>query len=241
MKQILLLAFFSFLCQTSFAWNSQDFKQEALSPVKDSGSKSVLIWGSALTLTAVIFEEELDRSQNKIVNNRPLGDLSNIGDLAGQWIPNVAYILGQGVAGWSGNSKGSDRAIGMFKASAYAASVTTVMKYTIREPRPNEHKDRNSFPSGHTTTAFSFSGYVLAEHGWNWGIPALLLSTLSGVSRINDNRHRVHDVLAGATIGLAYGLGISRLGGSTGAVVSKYNVFPIFDEDVRGLAMTYSY
>ena len=212
---VLLLTF------NATAWTFTDFKQEASSPVKDDASKNILIWGTALTLTAVIFEEELDRSQNKIVNNRPLGDLSNIGDLAGQWVPNLAYMLGQSVAGWSGNTKGSDRAIGMFKASAYAASVTTLMKYSIREPSPNEHKDRNSFPSGHTTTAFSFSGYVLAEHGWTWGIPALLLSTLSGASRINDNRHRVHDVLAGATMGLAYGIGIFRLGGSSGAVVSR--------------------
>ena len=234
-----LLVVITLFSQQAFAWGWSDFKQEAASPVTDKTARTILIVGTGLTIASVIFEEELDRSQNKVVDNKPLGDFSLYGDMAGQLIPNVAYVLGQSVAHWNGNERASIRAMGMFKATAYAASVATVLKYSVREPRPNEHKDKNSFPSGHSTTAFAFGGYVMAEHGWKWGVPALALATLTGISRVNDNRHRVHDVIAGTTIGLAYAFGIAGLQGTK--TVSSYQVIPLYDADVKGVAVTYSF
>jgi len=236
------LSFFvliTLLSQQAFAWSWSDFKQEAASPVTDKTARKILFVGTTLTVASIIFEEELDRSHDKVVDKKPLGDFSLYGDMAGQLIPNVAYVLGQSLAHWNGNERASTRAMGMFKATAYAASVATVLKYTIREPRPNEHKDKNSFPSGHSTTAFAFGGYVMAEHGWKWGVPALALATLTGASRVNDNRHRVHDVLAGTTIGLAYAFGIAGLQDTK--TVSQYQVIPLYDADVKGLAVTYNY
>ncbi len=233
---ILLISVFS---QQAMAWGWSDFKQEAASPVKDKTARTILFAGTALTIASIIFEEELDRSHDKVVDNKPLGDFSLYGDMAGQLIPNVAYVLGQSFSHWSGNEKASTRAMGMFKATAYAASVATVLKYSVREPRPNEHKDKNSFPSGHSTTAFAFGGYVMAEHGWQWGVPALALASLTGISRVNDNRHRVHDVLAGTTIGLAYAFGIAGLQGKD--TVSSYQLIPLYDADTKGVALTCSY
>lgn len=242
MKKLMMLATLMtvFASWGAFAWGLGDFQKELISPAKDKTARTILYVGTGLTLAAMIFEEELDRSQDKIVDKKPLGDFSLYGDAAGRLVPNIAYVLGQSIASWSGNDKGSRRAMEMFKASAYAASVTTVLKYSIREPRPNEHKDRNSFPSGHSSTVFAFAGYVMAEHGWEWGVPAMALATLTGVGRINDNRHRTHDVLAGATIGLAYAYGIASL--SAGAqTVSQYQFVPIYDEETKGILATYTY
>lgn len=236
---VLLLTLLPLPIQASGSWGYSDFKTELASPYSQRTARHTLWIGGAVTLLAVVFEEQLDKSHDELVDHKPLGDFSIYGDMGGQLIPNAAYVLGQSVAAWAGNSKGRHRAIGMFKASAYAASVTTVLKYSIREPRPNEHSDRNSFPSGHTTTAFAFGGYVLMEHGWTWGLPAMGLATLTAVSRINDNRHRTHDVLAGATIGLAYAFGIAGLQG-TGQLAS-YQFVPLLDGDLKGLAVTYSY
>jgi membrane-associated phospholipid phosphatase len=221
------------------AWSWSDFKQEAASPVTDKTARTILFAGTTLTIASIIFEEELDRSHDKVVDNKPLGDFSLYGDMAGQLIPNVAYVLGQSLSHWNGNERAATRAMGMFKATAYAASVATVLKYSIREPRPNELKDKNSFPSGHSTTAFAFGGYVMAEHGWQWGVPALALASLTGISRVNDNRHRVHDVLAGTTIGLAYAFGIAGLHGKS--TVTNYQFIPIYDTDTKGAAVTYTY
>lgn len=193
------------------AWDTVDLKDEALSPFTTS-ARNALYVGTGLTLTVLIFEDSIvDYTQQDVSNDKPLGSLSKFGDLAGQMVPNALYALGQALAGASGDSYGYTRAMGMLKASAYATAVTTTLKYTIREPRPGANTERNSFPSGHSTTAFAFGGYVYEEHGWKWGVPALAMASFVGASRINDNRHYLHDVLAGATIGLAYGIGISKI------------------------------
>ncbi|MCM2348673.1 MAG: hypothetical protein NDI69_01550 [Bacteriovoracaceae bacterium] len=89
----------------------------------------------------------------------------------GQFIPNALYVAGMGVSGYYGNREGYRRAIGIFKATAYATSVSTILKYTDREPRPIDSDWKTSFPSGHTTSAFAFSGYVMAEHEYWLGFP----------------------------------------------------------------------
>lgn len=237
----LLPALLLVISSNSFAWDTTNFKDEAFSPFTTS-ARNVLMVGTGLTLTVLLLEDSIvDYTQNEVANDKPLGSLSKFGDLSGQLLPNAIYALGQSLAGVNGDPEGYRRAIGMLKASAYASGVTTALKYTIREPRPiNGHKDKNSFPSGHTTTAFAFSGYVLGEHGWAWGTPALALSTFVGISRINDNRHFLHDVLAGATIGLSYGLGIANLDKAkkdNGEKERGLTIVPIFDWNTKGLAL----
>lgn len=186
----------------SKAWDFSDFKTEFTSPVTTKAAIPFYV-GLGLTALAVIFEDSVvDPLQEEAVDHKPLGSFSKIGDISSQVVPNALYFIGYGAAGYFGNEDGYRRAAGMFKATAYASLVTTTLKYTVREKRPNQGNERNSFPSGHTTTAFAFAGYVLGEHGWAWGIPALGLASFTGFSRINDNRHYLHDVLGGMAIGL---------------------------------------
>ncbi len=239
-KSICIVVAFVFSCSI-YAWDMSDFKNESLSPFTTS-AKNVLMVGTGLTVGVLLLEDSIiDYTQKDIANDKPLGSLSKFGDLSGQLLPNALYALGQTLAGANGNPDGYRRAIGMLKASAYASGVTTALKYTIREPRPiNGHNERNSFPSGHTTTAFAFGGYVLAEHGWAYGAPALAVSTFVGISRINDNRHFLHDVLAGATIGLSYGIGISKVDKAkkeNGEEGLGFSIVPLFDWDTKGLAL----
>ena len=69
------------------------------------------------------------------------------------------------------------------------------------------------------------------EHGWKWGAPALALATLTGVSRMNDGRHFLQDVLAGMTVGVGYGLGVwyAQQGEGSSAVI-----VPIMDGQTFG-------
>lgn len=194
----------------ALAWGWKELGAEAASPVT-TDAKYALIGGAILTTTFLIFEDSVsDPFQEKQVRNKTLGDSSIYGDLLGQLVPNILYAGGMTISGFYGNKKGYERAIGMFKATAYSSAVATFIKYTAREPRPYDNSVKNSFPSGHTTTAFAFSGFVAAEHGWARGVPALLMSSFVGYSRVNDNRHFIHDVAAGATIGWVYGWGISK-------------------------------
>ena len=235
---VLILVTFAVFSKQSYAWGLKELGDEAASPVT-TDAKYVLYAGTLLTLTFIIFEDQVsDPFQEKQVRNKTLGGASIWGDRFGQLVPNILYVAGMGIAGQYGDTKAAERAIGMFKATAYAISATTILKYTVREPRPNAIHEKNSFPSGHTTSAFSFSGYVAAEHGWGWGSAALLSSTFVAYSRINDNRHFLHDITAGATIGWVYGWGIAKLEKKNkDKEKDSAHIVPIIDTKTAGLSL----
>lgn len=71
----------------------------------------------------------------------------------------------------------------------------------------------NSFPSGHTTTAFcaGFSLAILCKKNW-LKTSALLVSILIGYSRIYLSQHFLEDVIAGSVIGVLSAMIIFILG-----------------------------
>jgi len=80
-------------------------------------------------------------------------------------------------------------------------AVTIGLKYAINKPRPYDNGDK-AFPSGHTSTTFQSAAFIQRRYGWKYGIPAYLLASFTGYSRINANKHDGWDVLAGAIIGV---------------------------------------
>ena len=56
------------------------------------------------------------------------------------------------------------------------AVIVNTLKYTIKEPRPDGSAN-NSFPSGHSATAFLGAELVRHEYGWGWGAGAMRLRT----------------------------------------------------------------
>lgn len=87
-------------------------------------------------------------------------------------------------------------------ATAYVTmtAVCQVAKRTIREPRPDTGTP-NSFPSGHTATAFCGAELCRLEYGNVYGAVAYAFAVTTGVMRVVNNRHWCNDVLAGAGIG----------------------------------------
>lgn len=185
-----------------------DLVADLKSPVT-TDAKWILISGTGLSLLTVALHDSVFESfEDRTVRDKPLGSTSKYGDALGQLVPNALYVGGTWASQqFFGSKLGDYRALMMVEATAYAALISTVLKYAVQEPRPNSMA-RTSFPSGHSTTAFAFAGVVAAEHGWYYGVPAMLMATFVGYSRINDNQHRVHDVVAGATIGLTCAYGI---------------------------------
>lgn len=78
--------------------------------------------------------------------------------------------------------------------------IVNTLKYSVCEMRPDGSR-RNSFPSGHTATAFVGAELVRMEYGNGWGAAAYAVATATGVLRVYNERHWCHDVLAGAGIG----------------------------------------
>lgn len=79
--------------------------------------------------------------------------------------------------------------------------MVNALKYTVCEMRPDGSR-RNSFPSGHTATAFVGAELVRMEYGNGWGAAAYAVAVATGVLRVYNERHWCHDVLAGAGIGI---------------------------------------
>ena len=99
-------------------------------------------------------------------------------------------------------------------SAAIMAGLVNGIKYTASEMRP-DGSTRNSWPSGHTATAFMAATILHKEYGMTrsawYSVGAYTLATATGVMRVLNNRHWISDVLSGAGIGilsveLGYGL-----------------------------------
>ncbi len=99
---------------------------------------------------------------------------------------------------WKDDQKGT---LQFSKALASTLTLSYLLKLSIHKKRPNG-EDNNSFPSAHTSTAFSSAAFIQKRYGWNYGIPAYLLAGYVGYTRIKANKHDRWDILAGAAIGV---------------------------------------
>lgn len=101
---------------------------------------------------------------------------------------------------------------GALQAGASAAAgfgTAQVLKQAFPETRP-DGSGNDSFPSGHTATAFAAATSILDRRGPAEGIPALALASFVGLARVKADKHYWYDVVAGAAIGSASGLLITR-------------------------------
>lgn len=91
------------------------------------------------------------------------------------------------------------------KSLGTAVGVAYILKQTIEKERPDngDHKRYDSFPSGHTTSAFTSAAFMERRYGWKVGIPAYVVAGYVGWSRVYSERHDWWDVLGGAAIGTA--------------------------------------
>lgn len=84
------------------------------------------------------------------------------------------------------------------------AGFVNALKYTTKKNRP-DNSSNNSFPSGHTATAFMCATILHKEYGmispW-FSFGGYTFAGLTGITRQLNNRHWIGDVLVGAGIGM---------------------------------------
>jgi hypothetical protein len=76
------------------------------------------------------------------------------------------------------------------------------LKFTTQRTRPDGSNDQ-SFPSGHSASAFATAAVLHRHYGWKIGIPAYLVGGYVATARVHDNRHYLSDVVFGAAMGFA--------------------------------------
>lgn len=175
-------------------------------------TKSKFIFWGGMALAVYLKQglpDFVESTQRTWAKDKPLAEYSKYGDLMGQGIPNAIYFFGM-LAHYqlSHTEKSKERAIFMAKSSLYSAAFTHTLKFAWQDPRPNNPDSKDSFPSGHATAAFAFASTVGIEHGPYWGAGAYALAAFVGLSRMNDNRHRLNEIIAGGAIGISYSLGL---------------------------------
>lgn len=120
-----------------------------------------------------------------------------------QYAP-AAAIYGLNLFGVKGRHDVADQTI--ILGTAYALMGLTVgsVKTLTKVERP-DGSARNSFPSGHTATAFVGAEMLRREY-WDvspWiGIAGYAVAAGTGFFRMYNNRHWLTDVIAGAGIGI---------------------------------------
>lgn len=133
---------------------------------------------------------------------------------------------------------------GRFSAMSYdfaqamivSGVYTGVLKYTVQRERP-DGSNSLSFPSGHTSAAFSLANVATHHYGWKVGLPAYALATGIGLSRIEQDRHHLSDVVAGATLGFIVGRSVTRLDGEAAAKKRVVSLGPATDPHGQGVGL----
>ena len=120
-----------------------------------------------------------------------------------QYAP-VASVYLLDAAGVKGRHKVVGQTIILGMSSVLVAQAVTFLKHSTHQLRP-DGSTYNSFPSGHTTTAFVGAEMMNQEFGWRspwYSVAGYSMATATGVLRVMNNRHWLSDVITGAGIGI---------------------------------------
>ncbi|MEZ5362813.1 MAG: phosphatase PAP2 family protein [Bryobacterales bacterium] len=115
------------------------------------------------------------------------------------------------------------------------SAITGTTKKLVGRQRPNGENNK-SFPSGHTSIAFTWATVLQRNYGWKLGVPAYLTASYIGATRLEENAHHLTDVFAGATIGYIVGRTVTR-SHHKGPQRFTWNVTPVRGGAVGGVAI----
>ena len=218
MRQLLLI---NFVCALLHPVASAHIWTDHVKPtVKDgfdwTGAGLLLGGGAAVALLVPQDNTNQRNIQRELkMSNRT----QDIGDFLGTGIPGILIALTQ-------FQYDAPRGRAHTEAIIYTFVMTKSLKLAIGRRRPNG-TNRQSMPSGHTSTAFASATSLAYSYGWKWGVPAYILATFVGLERIVENAHWTSDVVAGAVIGTFWGrasffheLGLSPVVSSEGGGIS---------------------
>ena len=120
------------------------------------------------------------------------------------FVPALA-VYGLNAAGIHGEHNFKDRTILLLMSQLFANSAVFALKGQTHVLRP-DGSAYNSFPSGHTATAFANAEFMRLEYKdvspW-YGVAGYAAATATGVLRMYNNKHWLNDVVAGAGFGIA--------------------------------------
>jgi membrane-associated phospholipid phosphatase len=120
----------------------------------------------------------------------------------------------------------------LLRSQAINGLITVSMKGGINRRRPDG--TRYSYPSGHTSTAFTSAGVIDHHFGHFWGLTAYSTATYVGLSRLQENKHYLTDVIAGAILGSYVAYKVTHKTGKA----SDHRISPFLTDRMFGARLT---
>lgn len=121
-----------------------------------------------------------------------------------QHVPMAASLVLKS-CGVKGSSPWPQYAFSALSSYAVGTAATWSLKHVIDERRPDD-SDSRSFPSGHSMYAFAGATVLCHEYGGSmpWvAVAGYGVAVFTAADRVCRRRHYIHDVCAGAAIGVA--------------------------------------
>ena len=161
-------------------------------------------------------------------------------------IPTLAafYILGH----FHEDEKAKRTTLIAMESFLITGLYTTVLKASFGRHRPSTGDsstsfdgfsiDHNSFPSGHTSTAFAIATVFASQYEKTPYIKPISygLATLTGLSRINDEKHWASDVFIGAALGYFTSKTLLRLHNNKKG--QHFKIYPRADSRGGGIVLS---
>ena len=164
----------------------------------------LFVAGWALKGDKAMFRVNQTAEQGGKKNTQLLTDFkTGIDDYAQFFGP--AMVVGLKLGGYEGRSDWPRLLASAGMSYVIMAGLVNGIKYSAKEMRP-DGSTANSWPSGHTATAFVGASLLHKEYGltrspW-WSVAGYGVATATGVMRVLNNRHWISDVMSGAGIGI---------------------------------------
>ena len=167
--------------------------------LNSKNTQVILTSGLALTFFASKYDNTI-RTNNENKSLLP-SRLSQVGDFWGILSPLAVWAI------MLKSNMNKD-----YVSNAFAANImsTYAIKSLSQRQRP-DGSNNYSFPSGHTSNSFLAAELINQIEGMPLSIPFYLLSINTALSRINDKKHFLSDVVFGAAIGISIGKGFKIL------------------------------
>ena len=120
-----------------------------------------------------------------------------------QYAP-AAVMLGMKAFGYESRTRWDAMLVSDVFSAVIMTGTVKGIKYIVHRQRP-DIDEFDSFPSGHTATAFMAATLLHKEYGWRsplFSLGGYAAATATGLSRLMNNRHWMSDVVTGAAIGI---------------------------------------
>lgn len=171
----------------------------------DKTNQKILGYSAIIAVTATQYDLMVKNySQSNKILTDPVSHFSDLyGGEWGHWIL-WSSILTTSIA--HNDDKNEIISKLMFSTFAMVTNgiITETMKRSFNRERPNGNYCK-SFPSGHTSHSFTIAAISHELYGQKIGFLSYGIAMLVAISRINDNKHYLSDVIFGAGLGTAVG------------------------------------